>query len=171
MAPGFSWLAPQWQCIPHRKCLGATAKVGLWTSSETWALVRETPNKFLTHLPNCVAVVTEAVAGVGANAHVWELFEWPSLVCWHNWLNLLGCLVRMVLCLHSLTFFIHSLHSLYNVMLTWSLSTFIYVFLKFVHISMVLLMDLTHSFASCFSALSKILTFRMYWCYYSILNH
>ena len=55
--------------FPMGGFLGATVKLGPWASSETWALVRGSPDKFLTHLLNCMVVVV-AVAGVCANVHV-----------------------------------------------------------------------------------------------------
>ena len=36
-----------------------------WASSETWALVRATPNRFFTHLSNCIVDVVGVVAPVG----------------------------------------------------------------------------------------------------------
>ena len=51
VAPGSGMLAPQWQCIPHRGCLGAI-------------VVRGTTNRFFTHLSNCFVVVVVVPAGV-----------------------------------------------------------------------------------------------------------
>ena len=62
-------------------------KLGPWASSETRALVRGTPDMFLTHSSNCVVVSVVTVAVAGAKVHVLvffeqppELFEWPTLV-------------------------------------------------------------------------------------------
>ena len=87
---------------------------------------------------------------------VW--FDWPLLVWWHNQLNLFRCLIRVLLCLHSLTFFINSLHSSYNSLLIWSFSSSIHISLKCVNMSIMSLMDVICSFIGCFSALHNIFT-------------
>ena len=61
-----------------------------------------------------------------------ELFEWPSLVCWHNQLNFLRCLSKVIWYLHSLTLFMKSLHSLNKLLLIWPVSSFIHASLKHV---------------------------------------
>ena len=177
-------LAPQWRCTSHRGCLGAIAKLGPGASSETWALVRWTPDRFFTHLSNCIVVAVVFVSAVvvpiadaviHAKVHVWlffeqppELFEQPPLVGWHNQLKFLRCLSKVVWYLHSLTLFMKSLHSLNKVLLSWPLSSFIHGFLKHVHAFMVLIIDLTQSSTSCFSALCKIFLPWGLWCYSSI---
>ena len=35
--------------------------MGPWASSETWASVNGTPNRFFAHLPNCIVVVVVMV--------------------------------------------------------------------------------------------------------------
>ena len=42
------------------------AKLGPWANSDIWALVRGTPDKFLTHFSNCTVVVVVLVACVDA---------------------------------------------------------------------------------------------------------
>ena len=41
---------------------------GPWASSDIWALVRGTPNKFLTHFSNCDVIVVVVVVAAGGNA-------------------------------------------------------------------------------------------------------
>ena len=65
-------------------CLGTTAKLGPWASIETWALVKATPDRFLTHffiwgVVIVVVIVTGAKVKVFfGQPPVW--FEWPLLV-------------------------------------------------------------------------------------------
>ena len=80
---------------PKGRCLGATVKLDPWVTSETWALVRGTLERFLTNFSTCrvVSVVGIVVAVVkyqcsfgghlcGLSSHIY------GLQCWSNYQNL-----------------------------------------------------------------------------------
>ena len=73
-------LAPQWQCTPQRGCLGASERLDPWASSETRALVRGTPDRFLTPLSNCIVVAVVVSVVVVSTVVVAVIVVVPAVV-------------------------------------------------------------------------------------------
>ena len=126
----------------------------------------------VTVLVASVDVVSDAISGsvtvllVGDVISSWLwycIFEWPFLLfeqpplnlC-HNHSNFDNCLSKTDWCLCSFTLSMKFSHSWKQKVLIWLWRSSIHVSFCHEHVSMVLLMLLTHSFASCFSALSII---------------
>ena len=134
---------------PTGICLGLITNFGPWDSSLSWSLVKGVLERFWP-ISFCLLLhcLTHRLY------YFWtSLFEQPLVLCCCNTSNLAFCLSKTLWCLHSMTLLVKLWHSL---MVCWSRTPsnwWKYVSLLYMYISIMLLIDLMHSFSKCFSAL------------------